>query len=368
MYIEHLQTPHPYLVTEQQPARPFEESLHAAQAQQALEAAAGTAEYGTVLGGVLDMARLAVRQTLRWPSGEYPLQSQNGTTFDTLLAEQTTTCSGYTTVLSETLDALGIQHFIGFGNGHGFLLVPTPDGMRYEDAMFNGLSGPLGQAINQGALDNMPNQFQTYGKAGVLLNTQAMVAEKGQTVETWKGDYPWLQYDGETTLSNDALASKRFGESEARPKHTFAISIFPSAVGKSVLQQYTQYHYRLHRGEYTKALRHLTAMRGFYPEIDARNTHTSFKNLFEGLVDQRKYVAARHAIDHYFSSFAISSDPRFATLEGDMSRALAEKAGERRDADAAVAAYERALRAAKYGCDMLLGKIATTQKLMPQLA
>lgn len=354
MYINQLQSPHPHLVTPERPAQPFLETLPTGPAP---------------LAETIDAARFATRQALRYADGKIEVTTKDGTVFDTLKKEQTTNCYGYATVLSEVLSRSNVEHFMGFGNGHAFTIVPSPDGLRLEDALCDDLSGTIGKAISQAEIESIPGQLERYRRAGVILNAQVMVAQRGNTVEALKGRYPWLDYGGDLPRRRD------YDSERGDPGQNFAISLFAPAVGRAVLQQTARLSYHTNRGQYNQALKHLRAIRGLYPEMDARSKHKTIKDLSSGLATAGDYIGAKDAMNYYFSSFGPSKDPRFAIAEGDMSRQLAHIAKGQSNASVAAEAYRLAMEAyrraksvARYGNMMLTGKITKTRQLAAALA
>lgn len=318
-----------------------------------------------------------VRDTIRYFQPTAPTKEARQKelyTFDAIegiTAEQTTHCAGFTLVGSEALEAIGIEHYVGYMSGHWFLLVPyMKKGMQHMELVDMYKPHPLKRAgeavprdiapitqditdgLSQPGIDGFIESLRRGGSVSAKLDFHQFAATLDKGVSTWgDSDYRWLDpYDLQRVRRPDDDVS-------------FVVTAYVPAEGKEIVERTTQFWVALARGETEESAYYLSRIAGRYPEVNARAPHDDIRSLVMALCVEGHYAQAGRAIDNYFGyAHSISRDPRLAAVEGDLWRYITRAGGETEAAG--VRATEAYLTAASRTTEpgyrsMCLGKVAT---------
>jgi hypothetical protein len=378
MHIETLKTPHP---ADQAPGvepEPFVDVAGVLEAQRYLLDHPDSSE---ALFQVIDHVTDTVRETVHYYQSEAKddkIAQEELHKFDAIegiTREQTTHCAGFAIVGSETLDAIGIEHYVGYMSGHWFLLVPyeeqgkqriqlvdmykseprrRDDGNPVRD--IDPITQDITVGLSQPGAAMLVKQLREGGRAAAKLDFNLFAANLGSTPSTWEnGDYRWL----------DPYSSSRMQRSEA--KQNFIMTAYAPAEGREVATRRTQFRVALARGENERSAYYLSRLADRYPEVNARAPHHDIGALVMGLCAEGNFEQAGRAIDNYFRyGHSVSRDPRLSAIEGDLWRHVTKAAtqagmGAENIKDRAHRAYEKA--AQRTGIQpyqaMCIGKMAT---------
>lgn len=329
---------------------------------------------GRAVVEIADEAARAVSRAL-WYRNSY---GQKGySPYDRLLETQETDCYGYTTVLSECLSASGIDHYIGYVNGHALVLVPFSDEKGEHFYLADALAPSLNQIVDK-ALTNrdsvsIDEQIAMNGRAAIMLDTEVLSLRSGTTVAELADKYPWLKF--ERTNHKVYSSDKFMGLNEAhevahyRAKYSLVLSLFPAERGRAILKDHAEMQAAIRNGDIDTACVKLTAMEGMFPELDARQRHDELRQLVDALCARGEAETAAHYTGSYFgTNFGLSHDSRIPEAKGDIMRKIARHTGLKSAAHMAVEAYKEAARKPRAFHAALAGKLSAAETLHAQLS
>lgn len=266
---------------------------------------------------------------------------EEGARLNSLVSEQAATCIGYSVVGSEALESAGVHHWVGFANGHAFLLVPTHKSIWLVDMLSPELNQEVQEAISYGTKDTISEALQTHDRAVVKLHTEVIARNLDTPSHIIAKTHPWFLIDPSGSLRSQNRAGNSY-EDERRKSYanqSLILSIFSPARGREVLISYARYKEALSQGSDVQAVDALKSLSGFYPDIDARGDSLKYiRQLVRRLSHKGATNQAKEAVDYFFSSFSVSNDTRLAEKEGDCLRIIAKQC---LDNEAAKRAYER---------------------------
>ena len=203
-----------------------------------------------------------VKDTLRFETYQ---GTEDWLTAEEMRLTQRTNCHGYSIVLSENLEALSIPHYIGFANGHSFILLQSDNGRHthFIDTPVKELHTNI-----EGVVSAIP--FAEQHKDGTsivgVLDSKALL-ERSDFLDRQKEIYerPWLSFtrSGMTTpFKLPANQAKDF---------QLILRAYAPKKGRQVLDAYGNFVLAMRRDRYEEAHDRLQCLGGEYPEIDRRN-------------------------------------------------------------------------------------------------
>jgi hypothetical protein len=293
---------------------------------------------------------------------------------DSLVEKQMTNCYGFTVAASECLDAVGIDHWIGYANGHAFVLIPNQaeegrDDVFLLDPLSPHLNQQLGSALSWGTPESIRHDIETNERAAVILDSDQMGRTLGRDTDTLVLEHPWLMF----AAYNDPLRARRAAyfnadpstvESRYRGPYRLVTAIFEGTKGREVIENYVAFLVATESGDVASACQSLSELSGCYPELDARQSHRELRSVVKKLCVEDPDAAAR-VVDEYFGDLAsVSGDSRLRERKGDLMRVIAKITGSRAAAQYALRAYQEA--AGKPGAyqPIILGKLARARELV----
>lgn len=329
MHIETLQTPHPKKeqLPGEIPASIAENLGMVGLRQYTTEQVTELSESETLLAA--SYAQQIVRRALVYAERS-PYQS-----FETT---QETTCIGYTVAGSEALEALTIRHWVGFANGHGFLMVPHKERIWLFDMLSPELNGEVSDNISRGTMQSIEQDITTTGRAAVVFHSETIGQQTGKSRETLEEKYPWLTTEQRTSfkLRMHPGMSEEDERSRVYRNQKLILALFDPAKGRDVLRAYAEFHEALDSGKHMRATQRLKNLAGQYPDLDARGSaFKDVKRLVRVLTASGHGDQAKAVIGDFFSSFSFSGDTRLTESRGDCLRIIAKTCG---DSDAAAEA------------------------------
>ncbi len=287
-----------------------------------------------------------------------------------LPGKQVARCIGFTVVSSECLELTGIDHWIGFANGHSTIVLPTEEGhqLNLSDPLSPVLSQDLQHALVSGGSEDhtVHDDMEEFGQSAIELNTLSMASRaRGNTIELLR-DHPWLMFTrGE---GQDAYGMQRQAESlvlgrdrQDGPVHPSKARVFMRLFlpeeGRQMLHDYDDFRLAHSRGELLDAAGILyDRLKSNYPDLDARQSHARVKAVIRKLADTGNANYAKKLLDSYFDSFALmTDDSRVPEAHADCLMTVARDAGDPEAASEAadiyrvVLGYDRAYRRAVGG-------------------
>lgn len=281
-------------------------------------------------------AAAAVQQAIR-----RSLWYEPGVSLEALSETQMATCIGYTVVGSEALEAAGVDHWVGFANGHAVLLLPDRNNLWLLDMLSPELNQPIDRALSYGTKQSISEDLNNHGRAVVKLHTEVLAGTLHKTPEDIAQTHPWFLVDTSKTR-RDRLFPGVSHENERRQRYSrqsLILSVFEPKNGRNVLAEYSTFRESMDSGQYKNATKSLRELAGFYPDIDARGDSFKLVKRLVGRLSRAGDIAsAKTVVSDFFSSFSISGDTRVREYEGDCLRVIAEAGN---DIDAALQAFER---------------------------
>jgi len=376
-YAENLVIPHPERPSEEGP-QPLLAIIDPESIGETLQRVA-PADYDEMAVAATDFIASQVRAALWYPERKGDRNDFKRFDVDSpvpiaeLTEKQVADCFGFTIVTSECMEIAGINHWVGFANGHSVLLYPIDEGrvLHMTDPLSHVLSQYLEHSIASGA--SVPEDMRRYGRSAVELDTRSLVSQsRGDDVELLKEHY-WLMFQrGDTPVEEYFEEPRFFGGKKIRPSHfKILMSIFNAAEGRQILQDYNGFELAYNDGDYLTAASRIQSMRGIFPNIDARRSHAEIKRVVAELGRHEQTALARRVLDSYFESFVLlENDSRFKVAHGDALRILAREGRDPDAAQAAIDQYYAALDRDRYPKayrEMVRGKLAKAVELCAAL-
>lgn len=300
-----------------------------------------------------------------------------------LPGKQAARCFGFTVVASECLEMTGIDHWVGFANGHSTILLPTEEGQQLN------LADPLSPVLSQdlqhsmvtgGSKDHSVNDdMEEFGRSAIELNTLSLATRaRGNTAELLR-DHPWLTfqrgdspdpYGMEQRAQDLVLGVDGHGRRVHPSKSRIFMSLFLPEEGRGMLHDYDDFRKAYSRGELLDAASVLYRLGDAYPDLDARQSHAKVKNITRELARIGGANYAKKLLDGYFKSFVLmADDSRVPEAHADCLTILARESGDVQAASeaadiygAVLRNYERAYRSA------VAGKLAKVTGLAARLS
>lgn len=318
MYIEDLSYPHPQRSeAENTTASTVLQELETIAAQPMRQADAANA------------ASRILRRALLWPGEQPNMEFDGSVPFESLKNSQVSTCSGYTAALSESLDFLGVEHYVGFANRHAFTLVADKQdnkpGLWFIDAMTPSLNQRLEPGSITGRYDTLVAQIATHGRGAYLLNSLHLTQNTGRNVEDMAMRSFWLLNCPNSTSAAFQLSSLRGDAWNRRLNHYTRLigTMYPPAIGRAVLRNNADFQAATTQSHDDEAaLTSLEPLAGKVPDIDLTHNHQGIKWLVRSLAQKRRVDDAVAATDMYVRGFDITKDPREHLLRGDLLRSI----------------------------------------------
>jgi hypothetical protein len=236
--------------------------------------------------------------------------------------KQVARCIGFTVVASECLELTGINHWIGFANGHSTIVLPTEEGrqLNLADPLSPVLSQDLQHSMVRGGSDEhtVNDDMREVGQSAVELNTLSMARRaRGNTIELLR-DHTWLMFrrggaQDAYSAEQDALdlvAGRDHRDRSVHPSRARVfMKLFLPQEGRRVLHDYDDFRRAYSRDELLDAAGVLyDRLGGNYPDLDARQSHSSVRAVVRELAGMGSAIYAQKLLDEYFESFALMSD------------------------------------------------------------
>jgi hypothetical protein len=292
-------------------------------------------------------------------------------------------CIGFTVVASECLEMSGIDHWIGFVNGHSTILLPTEEGQQLN------LADPLSPVLSQDLQHSMVtggtkghsvnDDMEEYGRSAVELNTLSLAGRaRGSTAELLR-DHPWLifqrgevpdMFAAERQAQELVAGSGNFGQPIHPSKARIFMSLFLPEEGRQMLHDYDEFRVAYSRGQLLDAAGVLyNQLGGSYPDLDARQSHVKVKAIVRELAGNGAANYAKKLLDEYFESFVlVSDDSRIPEARGDCLAIIAREAGDAEAASEAAEIYEMVLKEHRRAYrEAVAGKLAKMTGLAARL-
>lgn len=347
MSLDTLTTPHPYIAADRaiQP-EPFSMAAGITEARDYLATAP---DYEAAKLEVVEHMVGTVSQTLRCHDKPAREDQRELTTFDTLDAEQVTNCMGYATVLSESLEAVGIEHYICYAYNHFMVAVPTVvDGrlrLRSYDALFGSMNQDLTDMLSKGNAETMLRDLRSgQPRSSAMLDLGELAKASGVGSDPTGRDN-WLTGlpgKGQLTDGHTMEHERKLYNTNC----TAVLSLFQPGPGRDMLRQYAEYKVGGLHGDTRRASGAILRMSGLYPEIDVRVEDQLVEKLVRRLCADRQFETATAVVDSYMSSFSISAEPRVDGMRGDLLRIIATQGSCPDTAEKMESAYTSAADAA----------------------
>jgi len=188
---------------------------------------------------------------------------------ESLAESEEANCYGYSIVLSECLDKAHIDHFIGFANGHSFVIMHDESNGTYKmiDALTRKYSGDITSALRG---PDILGQFEAgASRADVELHTDEMLRQRGLSAKKIELSEinRWISHENPYAQSLDA------GISRAIRDHILRLRVFQATDGRSVLLHYTNAVVYVNNNDSDAAADELVLLDGMYPDMDSRNEY-----------------------------------------------------------------------------------------------
>lgn len=235
-------------------------------------------EAARAVGGV-------VRRTLR-----FKVREKDDAAIDpsNLAETNNTNCHGYTIINSECLSEINVPHFVGFANGHSFImmlgvenqevfLLDTSTREFYTDVTNAITSTPLDQFCR--GEDFSENTLDTTGLIHIMQNRKNKNSE----------EYPWLTHNKPHRVWN-------MSQSEIDHGNMIQLRLYPPNIGRDVIEAYARLSAHVDRDELDEATIELMRMQGLYPEMDQRNNGGYARKLITKLIAAKRFDDAELAV------------------------------------------------------------------------
>lgn len=252
--------------------------------------------------------------------------------------KQVANCYGYTLVASEILEQSSVEHWIAYGNGHAFILMPVEDNDGQHIYFVDPLLPHLNQYIDSSIRRNNPmkiaDEINRQDRSVLMLDTLQFCADLNESVFELAKRHPWLAFDrnkqGYHQDHHDEYFSGSVSEEREKlqQKHRIVVSVYQASVGRKLIADYVDFQLAIANSDFLKASRSLQEISGKYPDIDARNGHNQLRIVIESLCEQGHTQAALSLLEEYFRGLEeVSADSRIFVGKGDCYRSIARLCG-----------------------------------------
>lgn len=290
-------------------------------------------------------------------------------------------CFAFTVVASECLEITGIDHWVGFANGHATLLLPTEESeqLHLTDPLSPILSQDLQHSMVTGGSDgySVNDDMEEFGRSAIELNSLSLATRaKGDTVGLLSR-HPWLMFTQDGGLDPYVVQERAQaivhgedsrGQALHPSKSRIFMSVFLPEEGRRVLHDYDDFQRAFHSGEYLDAAAAVYRMRDSYPDLDARQSHASIKTVTRELAKSGNVQYARKLLDRYFESFTLmADDSRVPEAHADCLASVARESGDSEMAAEAADIYRAVLKYDKAYKGAVAGKLAKMTALIARL-
>ncbi|HSX45601.1 MAG TPA: hypothetical protein VLG27_01185 [Candidatus Saccharimonadia bacterium] len=357
-YTERLVTPHPRLNKPDSP-QPLGFVIREALIAEDLEGLEdqGKEKFKTRLAAA-DYIALQVRSALWVPQATRKRNDfvedevSNPPTLEDLKRKQVAACTGFTLVTSVYLEDNGIDHWVGFANGHWLVAIDSEEDRSLQ--LIDPMTPEVGQnawtALINSSVKQTQRNLETIGRAAVLLNGHRLWRNMRPMADE-KAVYPWM----EEQASVNVLGQQKIADK-------IAMSFFQPEEGQDVIQAYSRFRHASINNDLEAATRALDEIGPRFPNMDARNRHTELRWVIAGLANSGRFAEAKRIIRSYFETFTFIDDSRFHEAEGDALKLLARASSDPDVAQEAIESYERALKMPKSYHRAVEGKITKLSK------
>ena len=380
MYVHNLTTPHQLKLSAEQRPQLLTDELASQEAIQQLSEAcqfSSDAYQGVRVEAATTIAT-AVGRSLWFPEIKYNRDDfeqydiERPISLDEIPRKQMANCFGYTYVTSEILDAYDIDHYVSYGNGHAFILLPPKNDTDISqsyllDTLTPHLNQELGDSVVRGSSDSVDSGIEASGRGLLMLDSRELAKQIGADFDTLSILHPWLIFSDSYRERNDYFLADEQTRSRYMSKSRIIVSLFPSSLGRDMIQDYVRLQRALAVNDVSTACASMRSMDGSYPEIDARQKHSEVQTIVSQLCEQAETEQAKEIVDVYFDNFSESSDSRIPEARADMLRKIATVSGEVALAEEAELLYQEAVSRRGSFKQRLLGKCIAAQTLQRSL-
>lgn len=265
-----------------------------------------------------------------------------------LADSQRANCVGYSQVASESLDVVGVGHYIAFMNGHASIFVRTTDDDESRIFMVDPLCVDLTQEVTESF--NLYGQQDASGRSyGTILSSRFNV---GTTMDfdELKSKYPWVSIKEFSDIKLETTNNRRL-----------IVVLDQPELGRKVLGHYARFMEDLAEDNWREAAVQIVNMSGNFPDIDIRGESVQrIRKIVKHLARSGEPDLAAEVIDSYYDSF-IGEDPRVPEYRADCNRDIAVATGQSDFMRSAIALYEKATQNRRANNECVLGKLATSR-------
>ena len=243
-----------------------------------------------------------------WYDGVDPADESMPPSLDLIAESQIADCYGYTLLASRCLEMAGVEHMIGWMNGHAHIVLPMIEDERvsawFIDPLTPTLSGSLSGVVSQSELEGIEEQVTVFGRAAVHARPEGFRDSSGE-----KHSFRRLAYENPWMVHPQASSDAQQPE--------LVMSIFTSTDGQRLLNMHRSYKRAMVQENLSEAADCLAAMRGMYPEIDPRNVAhlRQVETLVHRLSTEGDLLRANHVIASYFTEMVQANDPEVASCK-----------------------------------------------------
>ncbi len=391
MYAELLETPHYLKRQPDQAPTPLLSNIDLGSVRQELELAEMTdsitytaAKIETVGAITKEVNRslwypekLAHRDDFQELGVSYPVSLEE------IKEKQIANCFGYTCVTSELLDQVGINHWVAYGNGHAFILVPTENEgqemVYFVDPLLPHLNQYIDNSMRRGSAKSIRGGLSQRERNAFMLDTAQFCRNLGADIDDLPNRHPWLVFQkGDKQSYQDYRDAYFNGSSEdeknrLQRKFMIIVSAYPSDTGRKMIEEYVGYQQALASTDVNRACDNLRNLSGLYPELDVRYEQTEFRQLINALCETGQTHTALQLVEDYFNGLEqASQDSRVYVNKADCLRSVASSCGSIALAnqlfDKAEQEYQRAANHPKSFKQQIMGKIKKVREQREELA
>lgn len=286
---------------------------------------------------------------------------------ETVTERQITNCFGFTLVTSECLEEAGIDHWIGFANGHSFLLLPYGNNnVYYLDSLSPEFNQPVDTALERGDGLSIKEQLQMHNRAAVMLDSQKLSINVGLEVDSAARKFPWLVVDKAHNGGQLQSMNERTRMQKYESQYKLILSVFDMHEGRSALENYVALQCSLNTANVERSCMLLKDLSGRFPDLDARQTHEEVKSLATKLCVTDPAAAVELVEDYFINNFALTGDSRIPEAMGDLLRKIARISNNREAAQKAIDAYNETMRRPLAFTAAVIGKLTSAEFLLSE--
>ncbi len=271
-------------------------------------------------------------------------------------------CYGFTYVTSDVLDTVGIEHWIGYANGHAMIILPPQQSEDIKDChvidpLLPGLNQPISESCHIGKMQQVQNRMEAQGRGLMMLDLDEFAENVGASARQ-------LHRTVFSRINGSYKSNQSTMGTNGEVKNKLLLSLFDSTTGRSAIESHLEFRSLIAGQQLDDASDMLLRNEAPVLDIDARQDHQELKILVEYLCENQNIGKATALVEKYFASFEGLHDTRIDEAKADAYRLIAFEVESPELADKARKIYHELQSDSKSFKDRIRNKLGLVEELI----